>query len=68
MREHGAELYAWLERGGYFFVCGDAYYMAKDVDKALHDIVALHGNHSEEQTKEYISNLKKQKRYVRDVY
>ncbi|WP_047049794.1 diflavin oxidoreductase [Vibrio mexicanus] len=68
MRENGAELYAWLERGGYFFVCGDAYYMAKDVDKALHDIVAEYGNYNEEQTKEYISNLKKQKRYVRDVY
>lgn len=68
MRENGAELFAWLERGGYFFVCGDAYYMAKDVDKALHDIVAEYGNLNEEQTKEYISNLKKQKRYVRDVY
>lgn len=68
MREHGAILFDWLERGGYFFVCGDAYYMAKDVDKALHDVVATHGNLNEEEAKEYIGKLKKQKRYVRDVY
>lgn len=43
MREHGAELFAWLEQGGYFFVCGDAYRMAKDVDKALHDVIAEQG-------------------------
>ncbi len=68
MREHGAEMFEWFERGGYFFVCGDAYYMAKDVDKALHDIVEVHGNRSAEEAKEYINQLKKQKRYVRDVY
>jgi sulfite reductase alpha subunit-like flavoprotein len=38
--ENGAELFAWLEQGSYFFVCGDAYRMAKDVDKALHDVIA----------------------------
>lgn len=68
MREGGAELFAWLERGGYFFVCGDAYYMAKDVDKALHDVIVEHGKRSQEEAKEYINQLKKQKRYVRDVY
>ena len=68
MREHGAELYAWLEQGGYFFVCGDAYYMAKDVDQALLDIIAKHGNKSIEQATEYVNQLKKTKRYVRDVY
>ncbi len=68
MREHGAELFAWLEQGGYFFVCGDAYYMAKDVDKALHDVIATHGNKSEQQAIDYVNQLKKEKRYVRDVY
>ena len=68
MREHGQELFNWLERGGYFYVCGDAYYMAKDVDQALHDVIAEHGNRTEEQAKDYVANLKKQKRYVRDVY
>ena len=68
MREHGAELFAWLEQGGYFFVCGDAYHMAKDVDKALHDVIAEHGKLTEQQAIDYVNQLKKDKRYVRDVY
>lgn len=68
MRTNGSELFAWLERGGYFFVCGDAYYMAKDVDKALHDIISEHGGLDDDGAKAYINKLKKQKRYVRDVY
>ena len=68
MREHGADLYAWLEEGGYFFVCGDAYAMAKDVDKALHDVIAEHGKMSADSAIEYVNKLKKDKRYVRDVY
>ncbi len=68
MREHGAELFEWLEQGGYFFVCGDAYHMAKDVDKALHDVIAKHGNKTEQQAIDYVNQLKKDKRYVRDVY
>ena len=68
MRENGEELYAWLERGGYFYICGDAYRMAKDVDLALHQIIAKHGNMSESESEEYVSRLKKEKRYVRDVY
>jgi len=68
MREHGAELFAWLEQGGYFFVCGDAYRMAKDVDQALHDVIREHGKLTLVDTVEYVNNLKKEKRYVRDVY
>jgi len=68
MRESGKELFAWLEEGGYFFVCGDAYRMAKDVDKALHDVIAKDGGLGEEGAIEYVNKLKKEKRYVRDVY
>jgi sulfite reductase (NADPH) flavoprotein alpha-component len=68
MREQGAELFTWLEEGGSFFVCGDAYRMAKDVDKALHDIVEQHGHQSTEEAIDYVNQLKKEKRYVRDVY
>ncbi|WP_309381361.1 sulfite reductase subunit alpha [Cerasicoccus frondis] len=68
MREHGAELYQWLEEGGYFFVCGDAYRMAKDVDQALHDVIAEHGDLSADEAVKYVNELKKAKRYVRDVY
>jgi len=68
MRENSRELYAWLQEGGYFFVCGDAYRMAKDVDKALHDVIQKEGGLSESGAVEYVNNLKKEKRYVRDVY
>ena len=68
MHEHGAELYQWLENGGYFYVCGDATRMAKDVDQALCDIIAAQGSLSSDKAKEYVNNLKREKRYLRDVY
>lgn len=68
MVEEGKNLYAWLEEGGYFYVCGDATRMAKDVEQALQDIVAVHGGLSEDAASDYIAKLKKEKRYLRDVY
>ncbi len=68
MKQNGAELWAWLEQGGYFFVCGDAYRMAKDVDKALHEVIQKHGNKTLLEAVDYVNQLKKDKRYVRDVY
>ncbi len=68
MLENGAELFAWLERGGFFYICGDAYRMAKDVDVALHELIAEHGKMNEKEAVAYVSKLKKEKRYVRDVY
>jgi sulfite reductase (NADPH) flavoprotein alpha-component len=68
MHEHGAELFDWLENGAYFYVCGDAKRMAKDVDAALHEIVEKRGGKSSEQAKEYVEALKKEKRYRKDVY
>jgi len=68
MRENGEEMYAWLEQGGSFYVCGDATYMAKDVDIALHDIITQYGDKTAEQAIDYVNQLKKEKRYVRDVY
>ena len=68
MRENAGELYNWLQKGATFYVCGDASRMAHDVDKALHDIVAKEGNISDEAAAEYVSKLKADKRYLRDVY
>ncbi len=68
MLEHGAELYAWLQEGGCFYVCGDATRMARDVDEALHRVVAEHGGTSEEKAADYVNQLRKEKRYLRDVY
>ena len=68
MRENSKELYAWLEKGAYFYVCGDASRMATDVDVALHDILQQEGGLSEDDAKAYVKKLKDDKRYLRDVY
>ena len=68
MRERGAELFAWLEDGAHFYVCGDAKRMAKDVERALVDVVAQHGGRSAEDAAAYVSALKKAGRYQADVY
>ncbi|MEO0511195.1 MAG: assimilatory sulfite reductase (NADPH) flavoprotein subunit [Verrucomicrobiota bacterium] len=68
MREQGAELFAWLQAGASFFVCGDASRMAKDVDTALHDVIAEHGDMSAEDAAAFVKTLKSEKRYQRDVY
>ena len=68
MQERAAELYAWLERGAYFYVCGDATRMAKDVETALLDVIAKGSNGTLEHAAEYLANMKAQKRYQRDVY
>jgi sulfite reductase (NADPH) flavoprotein alpha-component len=68
MIENAKELWNWLEQGAHFYVCGDASRMAKDVDKALHEIVKTAGERSEEAAGEYIQKLKSDKRYQRDVY
>ena len=43
MRDVGRDLWAWLADGAHVYVCGDAKRMAKDVERALVDIVAQHG-------------------------
>jgi sulfite reductase (NADPH) flavoprotein alpha-component len=68
MAENAAELYAWLERGAYFYVCGDASRMAKDVELALLDVIANGSNSTPDHAAEYLAAMKKQKRYQRDVY
>ena len=68
MRENAAELWAWIKAGGYFFVCGDAKRMAKDVDVALHDVVAQQGGMDAAAASDYVKQMKKDKRYQRDVY
>ncbi|WP_221030841.1 sulfite reductase subunit alpha [Actomonas aquatica] len=68
MRENAAEMWEWLQNGALFYVCGDAKRMAKDVDQALHDIAAEQGKMSVEDAAEWVKQLKKDKRYQRDVY
>jgi sulfite reductase (NADPH) flavoprotein alpha-component len=66
--ENAKEVYAWLQEGAHFFVCGDEARMAKDVDTALHQIVEKEGGLSPEAAAAYIETLRKEKRYKRDVY
>ncbi|HRP04017.1 MAG TPA: sulfite reductase subunit alpha [Opitutaceae bacterium] len=68
MRENASELWAWIEAGAHFYVCGDAKRMAKDVDQMLHSIIADKGGMTLEGAAEYVKQMKKDKRYQRDVY
>ncbi len=68
MLEAGAEIWAWLEQGAIFYVCGDASRMANDVDKALHTIIEKEGGKTPEEAVAYMQALKDAKRYRRDVY
>ena len=68
MKEEAKELFEWLENGAYLYVCGDAHHMAKDVDFTLHQIIEESGMMSQEQAKNYVKQLKQQKRYLKDIY
>jgi sulfite reductase (NADPH) flavoprotein alpha-component len=68
MREVGRDLWAWLTDGAHVYVCGDAKRMAKDVERALVDIVAQHGARTADQAIAFVAELKKQGRYQQDVY
>ena len=68
MREHGAELYQWLQRGAYVYVCGDAKQMAVSVHQALLDIIAEHGALTSDQARDFLDTLTNEKRYLKDVY
>ncbi len=68
LREAAREVYRWLDEGAHFYVCGDASRMAHDVHTALVDIVAREGGKSPEDAEAYVAQMKKDKRYQRDVY
>jgi sulfite reductase (NADPH) flavoprotein alpha-component len=68
MREQAKDLWAWLQEGAEFFVCGDKERMAADVDRELHQTAETQGGLSPDQAKEYVETLKKTRRYKRDVY
>lgn len=68
LRERGDEVWQWLQQGAYLYVCGDASRMAKDVEQALLEIVIKHGNKDIDEADEYLSELRLERRYQRDVY
>lgn len=68
LREQGAEVWQWLQEGAHVYICGDANRMAKDVEQALLEIIAEYGVMDLETADEYLSELRLDRRYQRDVY
>lgn len=68
IRAKGAEVWRWIEEGAHLYVCGDANRMAKDVEQALLDVVVEHGGMDRETADEFLSELRIERRYQRDVY
>jgi sulfite reductase (NADPH) flavoprotein alpha-component len=68
LKEHREEVWDWLEKGAYLYVCGDAKQMAKAVDASLKEVAMHVGGLSEENASSYLKELRAVKRYQRDVY
>ncbi len=68
LRARGAEIFAWLERGAHLYLCGDQHRMAKDVELALHDIVAEQGGLGDAEAESYLEALRAAQRFQKDVY
>ena len=68
LREEAASVWQWLQDGAYVYVCGDAARMAKDVERALLDIIAGEGGMDADAAADYLDELRQARRYQRDVY
>ncbi|MBA2816139.1 NADPH-dependent assimilatory sulfite reductase flavoprotein subunit [Candidatus Pantoea persica] len=68
IRAKGAEVWRWIAEGAHIYVCGDANRMAKDVEQALLDVVVEHGAMDRDMADEFLSELRIERRYQRDVY
>ena len=68
IRDNAEEVWNWLEGGAHFYVCGDAKYMAVDVEKELLALIQKFGKVDEEGAQAYLKQLKDDHRYQRDVY
>lgn len=68
MREQSRDLWRWIDEGAEFFVCGDKERMAADVDRELHRIVETEGGRTADQAREYVEEMRRTRRYKRDVY
>ncbi|HSO42510.1 MAG TPA: sulfite reductase [NADPH] flavoprotein alpha-component, partial [Rhodospirillales bacterium] len=68
LREHGRDLYGWLEEGAHVYICGDAKAMAPDVHEALIAIVGEARSRGREDAELYMQTMQQDRRYLRDVY
>jgi sulfite reductase (NADPH) flavoprotein alpha-component len=68
LKQNAADVWQWLQDGAYIYVCGDASRMAKDDNDALIAIAEEQGGKSREEAEQFINQLRKDKRYQKDVY
>ena len=68
LRDNGKEVYAVLKGGGHFYVCGDAKYMARDVNSTLVQVAVKEGGLTEQQAVNWVKDLRLRKRYAEDVW
>jgi sulfite reductase (NADPH) flavoprotein alpha-component len=68
LQENAEQVWQYLKKGSHFYICGDKDYMAKDVEHTLLNIIQEQGNQTEQQALEYLKQLKRDKRYQKDVY
>ena len=68
IREEAKQFWEWLEEDAHIYVCGDASRMAKDVEKAILEVIIEHGKKEEDDAVEYLNELREADRYQRDVY
>ena len=68
LAEQGRRVYEWLEGGATLYVCGDKARLAGAIRQTLTEVVARHGGLSAETAAEYVSTLRRQRRYQEDVY
>ncbi|WP_087019034.1 assimilatory sulfite reductase (NADPH) flavoprotein subunit [Thaumasiovibrio subtropicus] len=66
--EQAEQVWNWLQDGAYVYVCGDATRMAKDVHDALVTVIEQQGGKSREDAETFLNDLRKAKRYQKDVY
>lgn len=66
--KNSREIFDWIENGTQFYVCGDKNKLAPDVEAALLQIVSREGGFNGEKALEYVKDLKKQRRYLEDIY
>ena len=66
--ENKKEFFSWIENDSIIYICGDATKMAKDVEDIILKIISEEKNCSFNDSIDYLNKLKKEKRYLRDVY
>jgi sulfite reductase (NADPH) flavoprotein alpha-component len=68
MEESAHEIWNWLNEGAYIYICGDAKYMAKDVESVLFNLVKNFGHMDDTTAHIYLRQLRKEGRLQKDVY